>query len=126
MAKIYINYQNKRLREYIVNGKFTVSAERVADETGQDQINYRGSFVCHDYIPEIDSLKNDRFSITGIDVIQEVYGSDDYNILYEFVAHNVEVLIEDPISDEQRELIEKKLYPDLSEDIENFLSGVEE
>lgn len=113
MANIIINNGSKRLKEYNVRGNFTVQA-LLEGET--DNIEYTGQLVTHEYIPEIDTIKSDRFYIAGVSVYKEVYGSDDFNILYEFTAKSVDIL-DDPFSEEEKEKIGDKLYPNYKEEL---------
>lgn len=81
MAKININ------DELIVNGKMTIRRY----ETENASIRIAGTFATHGYIDEIHTLTSYRYRLTGIRVYEEVFGSDDYDIVYNFTAESIEI-----------------------------------
>lgn len=83
MAKIILN------DEIEMNGKMSIS--RTLNEEGNGFI-IMGSFATHLYIEEIQSLESPRYKVEGIEVYQEVFGSDDYDIVYNFKAKSLELL----------------------------------
>ena len=74
MANIKVN------NELVVKGKVSITRKR----TEENEIIIYGSFMTHIYYEEINTLETERYLITGIDVYEEMYGSDDYNIIYNF------------------------------------------
>lgn len=80
MAKISVN------DEFVVNGILTV--KRFIDE--DEQVVIAGSFACHYYFEEIKKLETYRYSITDIDVKEEVFGADDFDIVYNFNAKSLD------------------------------------
>lgn len=81
MAKISVN------DEHLINGRVTV--RRYKDEN--DNIIIEGSIATHFYIEEINTVETYRYSLTGIDVIEEIFGSDDFDIVYNFIARELQV-----------------------------------
>jgi hypothetical protein len=68
------------------------------------------------YYESIKTLESERFALSGIEVYQEAFGSDDYDILYYFTAKKLQIKdhMEDGIgyilySDEMR-MIEEEMY----------------
>lgn len=101
MANIIVNNQFK------LNGKLSI--KRARDEDNNIQI--LGSLATHYYIEEIDKLETPRLIVNGIRVYEEVYGSEDFDILYNFTADTLN--IKNDLSNldvEQIKEIEKKLY----------------
>lgn len=77
MAKIKIN------KEHIVNGKLSIS--RTLNET-KDGFIITGVLATHLYLEDIKSLESSRYIVKDIEVYQESFGSDDYDIYYNFTA----------------------------------------
>lgn len=109
MAKIIIN------DEVRANGK--LSATRTLNEEKNGFI-ISGVLASHLYYENIKSLESNRFILTGVEVYQEAFGSDDYDILYYFTAKKL--ILKDHIengigyilySDEMR-MIEEEMYKD--------------
>lgn len=107
MAKIVVNENLK------VNGKLTFEREINEQGTG---FNISGVFATHLYFEDITSLDTPRFSLKGIEVYRESFGSDDYNILYHFTAESIEVFgtkIDDAyyvLYGEEIKMIEDEMY----------------
>lgn len=80
MAKIDVN------NKYSVPGKLT--ARRFISN---GEMKVEGIFATHYYFDEIYELESDRFKISNIDVIEERYGSDDYDIVYIFSSEFLDV-----------------------------------
>ena len=81
MAKISVN------GEFVVNGKLTVNRFLDANKN----IVVEGVFATHYYFEEITSLESLRYELTGIEVVSEIFGSDDFDIVYNFKADNLDV-----------------------------------
>lgn len=79
MAQISIN------DEHIVNGRLTV--RRFKDEN--DEIKIVGTLATHCYFEEILKIETFRYSINDIEVVEEVFASDDYDIVYNFTAKEI-------------------------------------
>lgn len=80
MSTILVN------NEYPVEGEFSFSVSY--DDTQRPPIrSINGVFSCKaGYLPEITSLENDRYVLTGIHVHQEDFGSEENTMLYHFEA----------------------------------------
>lgn len=107
MAKIIVN------NDIRANGK--LSATRTLNEEKNGFI-VSGVFASHLYYENIKTLETNRFALSGVEVYQEAFGSDDYNILYYFTAKSIMLKdhVEDGIgyilySDEMR-MIEEEMY----------------
>lgn len=107
MARIIIN------NRYSANGNLSVS--RTLNETN-DGFIITGIFASHLYYEDIKSLESERFKVSGVNVYQESFGSDDYNILYHFIADK---FISKDIMDEgigyilyteEMQMIEEEMY----------------
>ena len=80
MSKILIN------DEFTIEGQF--SMEAVYDiKSNPPIVNIRGVLTSDKgYLPLINSLENERYRITGVNVYQETYGSEEDMIAYHFSA----------------------------------------
>lgn len=68
-----------------VNGKLTV--KRYLDAEGA--IHIEGTFATHWYFEEITQLDTFRYEIKGVEVLEEIFGSDDFDIVYNFRAEEI-------------------------------------
>lgn len=80
MAKISVN------DEFVVNGVLTVK-RFITDE---DEIVIAGTFACHYYFEEITKLETFRYSITGVEVKEEIFEADNFDIIYNFNAKAID------------------------------------
>lgn len=109
MANIIINSR------IVSKGRLSVS--RTLNET-KDGFIITGMFASHLYYEDIKSLESNRFKVSGVQVYEESFGSDDYNILYHFVANKFTLKdsVEDGIGyilyNEEIEQIENEMYKD--------------
>lgn len=93
MAKIVIN------EELRVNGRLTFSRELKEEQYQDAEGNIKtrkyfeilGMLATHLYFDEIHQLDTTRFSLYGVEVFKEDFGSDDYNIIYSFIAKDIEI-----------------------------------
>lgn len=75
-----------------VNGEFTVDGEfsfSVSYDTTQNPpvVSIEGAFTSSaGYMPEIHSLENERYILTGVRVHQEGFGSEENAMVYNFAA----------------------------------------
>lgn len=83
MAKLVIN------DNLLIKGK--LSFERALNEEGTAFI-IQGVLSTHLYFDDIEKIDSNRFTLDGVEVYKETFGSDDYNILYHFTAKQLEVL----------------------------------
>lgn len=79
MAKIIVNGKTE------VEGKISVNREVDLSQNPPTFI-VAGSFLTSQYFDEISSLECDKFKIEGIEVWKEAFGSEEDDILYEFVS----------------------------------------
>ena len=108
------------MAQLIINERFyengNVSFSRGANEDGTDFI-VTGTMSTHLYIDDITSIETPRFKLSGVTVYQENFGSDDYNIHYNFIANRLDVLGVDGDQGEklillaqEKEMIEDVMY----------------
>ena len=77
----------------------------------QQKVVIAGMFTTHDYIEELDTIESERYLIQDINVYEETFGSNDYEISYEFVAGSLTVK-EDYIPEKVKIVVEADLYQD--------------
>jgi len=87
MATLIINGSKK------IDGKLSVNRTLVTNDDGSQKIVVQGMLDTEVYIDEILSIDAPRFSVTGVTVMQESFGSEEDKIIYSFVAE--ELLIEE-------------------------------
>lgn len=109
MANIIINNR--------ITAKGKLSVSRTLNEN-KDGFIITGAFASHLYYEDIKSLETNRFKVSGIQVYEEGFGSDDYNIIYNFIADKfvLKDVIEDGIGyilySEEIKQIEDEMYKD--------------
>lgn len=103
MAEIKVN------TEKFVNGRLTIAREKRQVSNEESQILIKGLFTTHEYFEEIHTLESERYLLQGVEVIKESFGSNDYDIGYEFLIGNL-IVKEDYIPNEIKELIEAIEY----------------
>lgn len=107
MANIIVNNR--------INAKGKLSVSRTLNEERNGFI-ITGVFASHLYYEDIKSLETGRFKVSGVEVYQESFGSDDYDILYHFVAKKF--ILKDAMKDglgyilysKEMEMIEQEMY----------------
>lgn len=82
MAQLSVNNQ------YVVNGKLTV--RRYKNENGE--IAIEGSLATHLYFEEINQITTLRYGLLGVEVVEEIFGSDDLDIIYNFTAEEIDMV----------------------------------
>jgi hypothetical protein len=110
MAKILITKENNEVIE--TQGKMTFETIKRFDEEGEVYFETIGQLAIHEYIDHIECIESARYLLKGVDVHREVYGTDDFNILYEFtLKEGTDVIIkEDKLNKEKIELLKQKEY----------------
>lgn len=109
MAKIVINDQLS------VNGKVTFNRGANEDKTG---FIIQGVLLTHLYFDDIKTIETPRFKLTGVEVTEEAFGSDDYNIGYYFTCSKLEILgyeengVTVTLFPEEMKMIEDEMYKD--------------
>ena len=111
MAKIIITNDNNE--EIQVEGRMTFKVSKAIKEDGTDTMICLGQLATHKYFEEITKIETDRFILENIEVTDETFGTNDFNILYEFEVHNYGWTIkEDYLSEETIKKIELEEYKD--------------
>lgn len=100
MAQLKIN------QEKFVEGKLSISRRQEGDN---NTIVTIGILSIHDYIESIHTIESERYLLVGTEVIQEDFGTNDYNIQYTFKADNL-IIKDDYIPEPVKDLIEYKMY----------------
>lgn len=106
MAKIKITTEDGQVIK--TQGQMTVTLDKTTD----GDLICTGSLAVHEYIEAIDKIESSRFSLDGVDVYREVFGTNDFNVLYQFQLTdegNFSVKNE-TLSKEEIESILKEMY----------------
>lgn len=90
MAKIIVNDSLE------TEGNFTITCRKRTRSKDGIVYEFMGELIAPYYIEELMSLQNERYSVRGIDVYEEQFGSDDENILYLFTFTEMDVLHNEP------------------------------
>lgn len=77
MAHVIVNDSD----DLIVEGRLSLSRKLV-----DDQIVTEGRFATHYYFEEIEQLETTRYLINNVQVFQEDFGTEDFDIVYSFVG----------------------------------------
>lgn len=109
MAKLIITTNNRK--KYEVKGRVTFEAKLIENENGKQEIIISGKMTTHKYIEDIDKIETHRYLLTDVQVYKETFGSDDFDILYDFIAkdYNVKNGITN-LSNTLIDSIEEKIY----------------
>lgn len=110
MAKLLITTDENKVIQ--VNGRMTFEVNKVENEDGEITLVTSGQLSMHNYIEGIIGIESARYKLTNVDVIREVFGTNDFNILYEFVltdGYDFEIK-KDTLSDEAIKEIEREEY----------------
>lgn len=93
MAKILITTGDGEVIE--TQGKMTFETIKKEDEHGDIYFETIGQLAIHEYIVDINKIESARYLLENVDVYREVYGTDDFNILYEFTANGIDVSVKE-------------------------------
>lgn len=107
-----------------VKGKVSFSHSISPSETDDKQWTddgIIGTLVTHQYIDDINSIESDRYLLTDCTVYKESFGSDDFDIVYNFIADTC-VVKDDPVDQDKVKEIENKKYEYEASDI--YLYGL--
>lgn len=107
-----------------VKGKVSFSHSISPSETDDKQWTddgIIGTLVTHQYIDDINSIESDRYLLTDCTVYKESFGSDDFDIVYNFIAETC-VVKDDPVDQDKVKEIENKKYEYEASDI--YLYGL--
>lgn len=109
MAKILITTGDGEVIE--TQGKMTFETIKREDEDGDTYFETIGQLAIHEYIVDIDKIESARYLLENVDVYREVYGTDDFNILYEFTANGIDVSVKESNMDKGKiDVLRKKEY----------------
>ena len=109
MAKILITTGDGEVIE--TQGKMTFETIKKEDEHGDIYFETIGQLAIHEYIVDIDKIESARYLLENLDVYREVYGTDDFNILYEFTANGIDVSVKESNMDKCKiDVLRKKEY----------------
>jgi hypothetical protein len=93
-----------------IKGKFSIS--RILDNTQHPpRLILQGQLETHRYFEELNTIESKRYRVSGVNVFQESFGSDDYSIIYVFNASDIAIKGGETylVSKDVKEL-EEKLY----------------
>jgi hypothetical protein len=93
-----------------IKGKFSIS--RILDNTqNPPRLILQGQLETHRYFEELNTIESKRYRVSGVNVFQESFGSDDYSIIYVFNASDIAIKGGETylVSKDVKEL-EEKLY----------------
>lgn len=104
MALIRVNKEDTNLF-----GALTFDREAVMDpDTGRIiGSSISGILAVHDYIEDITTIESERYLLKNVSVYKESFGSNEYMILYHFIAEDLTVK-EDVLDDDIKWLIEEE------------------
>lgn len=109
MAKILITTGDGEVIE--TQGKMTFETIKKEDEDGDIYFETIGQLAIHEYIVDIDKIESARYLLENVDVYREVYGTDDFNILYEFTTNGIDVSVKESNMDKGKiDVLRKKEY----------------
>lgn len=109
MAKILITTGDGEVIE--TQGKMTFETIKKEDENGDIYFETIGQLAIHEYIVDINKIESARYLLENVDVYREVYGTDDFNILYEFTANGIDVSVKESNMDKGKiDVLRKKEY----------------
>ena len=109
MAKILITTGDGEVIE--TQGKMTFETIKKEDEHGDIYFETIGQLAIHEYIVDINKIESARYLLENVDVYREVYGTDDFNILYEFTANGIDVSVKESNMDKVKiDVLRKKEY----------------
>lgn len=109
MAKILITTGDGEVIE--TQGKMTFETIKKEDEHGDIYFETIGQLAIHEFIVDINKIESARYLLENVDVYREVYGTDDFNILYEFTANGIDVSVKESNMDKGKiDVLRKKEY----------------
>lgn len=83
MAKLLITTEDSKVIE--VQGRMTFEVNKIENEEGELVYITSGQLSMHNYIEGIVSIESARYKLNDIEIIREVFGTNDFDILYEFI-----------------------------------------
>jgi hypothetical protein len=104
MAEIIIN------DDKLVKGMMSINRQLDLSKN-PPMLTIAGQLQTHRYFDEITSIESERYRVKGVTVFQESFGSDDFNIIYSFLADSLEVINgETNLTEEEIRLKEIEIY----------------
>lgn len=104
MANLIIKTTDKMYKE---KGRLTFSTEL----TSNGNIIISGQMTTHKFIEGINKIETHRYILSDVQIVKETFGSDDFDILYDFIAKDYFVKNgETNLSNELIESIEETSY----------------
>jgi glutamine cyclotransferase len=109
MAKLLITTDENEVIE--VQGRMTFKISKVQTDNG-DILIASGQLSMHNYIEGIVGIESARYKLTNVEIVEEVFGTNDFNILYEFIlADGCDFEVKkDTLSEEAIKEIEREEY----------------
>lgn len=105
MAVIKVNNDNN----VNIYGRLSVEREAAYNEEGEYVgLQITGVLAVHEYIEEITEIESERFIIKGVNVYKESFGSNEYLILYHFIAEDMDIK-PDNLDDNVKWLMEEQM-----------------
>jgi hypothetical protein len=104
MADIIIN------DDRVVKGKLSFS--QVLDESKDPPVlTISGSLSTHRYFEDLHQIETERYLLKDVKVFSESFGSDDFNVIYTFIANGLKIKGgETPFDDDYITKTENELY----------------
>jgi hypothetical protein len=96
MADIFIN------EDLVVKGKMSLNRS----QTPEGAVVIQGQLSCKTYVEEITKIETLRYSITGVEVFSEAFGSEEDEIIYTFTALDLAIKYE-YAEDEEDNIVEE-------------------
>lgn len=92
-----------------IYGRLSVDREAVYNEKGEmTGVQVTGMLAVHEYFEEITEIESERFIVKNVNVYKESFGSNEYLILYYFVADDFDVK-QDTLDDNVKWLMEEEM-----------------
>lgn len=105
MAVIKVNNDDK----VNIYGRLSVDREAVYNEEGEyTGMQITGMLAVHEYIEEITEIETERFLLKNVNVYKESFGSNEYLILYYFIAEDMDIK-PDNLDDNIKWLMEEQM-----------------
>ena len=102
MALIRVNDNNNNLF-----GALTFDREALYENGKFAGTSITGILAIHDYVEEIYKIESERYVLNDVTVFKESFGSNEYMILYHFVAEELEIK-EDVLDEDIKWLIDEE------------------
>lgn len=122
MAKLIITDSNNQ--KYKVNGKMSFEVTKGLNNSNEVILMIEGRMTTHKYIEDIVSIESDRYLLKDIEVVKECFGTNDFDILYEFIVGEDDWFVKDNyLSEEAIKEIEEEIYKDDEADNYNKINN---